>query len=187
MDSNTMSNKKTEILNATWDYLLRKGLDHASIGDLCRETKLSQSSLYYWFENKDDVWIEAGKFGISKVVDSLLCYTLDHTDNIRKYFDTLLTEAEKYKLELRLAIQITTSPVFGERMRDKSKDFRLLYEKFANNLIKIFGCTYEQADVFIYSIIAFVVDYAVWDDIDKTQMLVKNLHIRTIEKLAMDI
>ncbi len=72
-------------------------------------------------------------------------------------------------------------------MRDKSKDFRLLYEKFANNLIKIFGCTYEQADVFIYSIIAFVVDYAVWDDIDKTQMLVKNLHIRTIEKLAMDI
>ncbi len=187
MDSNTMSDRKTEITKATWNYLLKTGLTHASVGDLCREAKLSQSSLYYWFENKDDVWIEAGKYGISKVVDALLSYTLDHTGNIRKYFDTLLTEAEKYKLELRLALQITTSPVFGERMRNKSKDFRLLYEKFANNLIKIFGCTYEQADVFIYSIIAFVIDYAIWDDMDKTQLLLINLHRRTIETLAKNI
>ncbi len=186
MDSYTMSEKKQEIINATWEYLLRTGLTHASIGDLCRETKIAQSSLYYWFENKDDIWISAGKYGISKVVDALLSFTLNHTNDIRKYFDTLLDEVEKYKYELRLAIQITTSPVFGERMRGKAKDFRLWYEKYAGELMGIFGCTSLQAETFVYSIIAFVIDYAMWDDRDKTQMLLDNLYGRIVNILIVN-
>ena len=96
----------------------------------------------------------------------------------KQMYLTLLDEVEKYKYELRLAIQVTTSPLFGERMRIKAKDFRLWYEKYAGELIKIFGCTYEQAETFIYSIIAFVIDYAIWDDRDKTQMLLENLYNR---------
>lgn len=183
MDSFDVSDKKKEIISTTWEYLLKTGLANASIGDLCRETKLAQSSLYYWFENKDDVWISAGKYGLSKVVDALFSFTLSHTSDVRKYFDTLLAEVEKYKYELRLAIQITTSPVFGGRMRDKSRGFRLWYEKYANELMEIFGCTYLQAETFIYSIIAFVIDYAIWDDGDKTQMLLDNLYDRVVEKI----
>ena len=178
-----LSEKKQAIIRATWEYLLKTGLANASIGDLCREAKLSQSSLYYWFGNKEDIWISAGKYGISKVVDALFSFTLSHTRDIRGYFDTLLDEVEKYKYELRLAIQITTSPVFGERMREKSKDFRNLYEVYGKELIDIFGCTYEQAEVFIYSIIAFVIDYALWDDGDKTQMLLENLYGRIMDFL----
>lgn len=183
MDGYDTSDKRKEISATTWEYLLKTGLTHASVGDLCREAKLAQSSLYYWFENKDDIWISAGKYGLSKVVDALLNFTLEHTGDIRKYFDTLLAEVDKYKLELRLAIQITTSPVFGERMREKSKDFRLWYEKYAHEMISIFGCTYLQAETFIYSIIAYIIDYAIWDDGEKTQMLLDNLYGRTISIL----
>ena len=183
MDSFDVSDKKKTIIQSTWEYLLKTGLTNASIGDLCREAKLAQSSLYYWFENKDEIWIAAGKFGLSKVVDALFAFTLNHTNDIRKYFDTLLDEAEQYKYELRLALQITTSPVYGERMRDKSKDFRLLYEKYGEKIISIFGCTHLQAEIFIYSIIAFVIDYAIWDDRDKTQMLLDNLYDRIVEKI----
>ncbi|MBQ4282659.1 MAG: TetR/AcrR family transcriptional regulator [Lachnospira sp.] len=173
-----MFDKKKAIISTTWAYLLKTGLSNASIGDLCREAKLARSSLYYWFENKDDIWISAGKYGLSKVVDALFVFTFNHTDDVRKYFDTLLDEVEKYKYELRLALQITTSPVFGERIRDKSKDFRLLYEKYAEKLMKIFSCSHLQAETFIYSIIAYVIDYAIWDDGDKTQMLLDNLYNR---------
>lgn len=186
MDSYITSDKKKTIITTTWKYLLKTGLSNASIGDLCREAKLAQSSLYYWFENKDDIWISAGKYGISKVVNALLNFTLEHTDNIRKYFDTLLDEVEKHKYELRLAIQITTSPIYGNRMREKSKDFRLLYEKFASELISIFGCSHLKAETFIYSIIAYVIDYALWDDRDKTQMLLDNLYERTMNTLEKD-
>lgn len=186
MDMQHSSDKKKLIIATTWEYLLKTGLSNASIGDLCRETKLAQSSLYHWFENKDDIWISAGKYGISKVVDALLEFTFDHTNDIRKYFDILLDEVEKYKYELRLAIQITTSPVFGERMRDKSKDFRLLYERYAEKIIGIFDCTHKQAEIFIYSIIAFVIDYAIWDDGDKTQMLLDNLYCRIVKILHIE-
>lgn len=185
MDAYNLSDRKKEIIRITWQYLLTTGLAHSSIGELCRETKLAQSSLYHWFENKDDIWISAGKYGLSKVVDALFAFTLNHTEDVRKYFDTLLDEIEKYKYELRLAIQITTSPVFGERMRDKAKDFRLLYEKYAEKIMDIFGCTHHQAEVFIYTIIASVIDYAIWDDREKTQMLLENLYERTVNKLQI--
>lgn len=187
MDRLSMSDKKQAIVKATWDYLLKVGLANASIGDLCKEAKLAQSSLYYWFENKDDIWISAGKYGISRVVGELLDFTFAHTNDIRKYFDTLLSEVEKYKYELRLAIQITTSPVYGERMREKSKDFRLLYENYAKQLISVFGCTHLQAETFIYSIIAYVIDYALWDDPDKTQMLLDKLYVRTIKVVGEEV
>jgi len=73
--------------------------------------------------------------------------------------------------------------VYGERMREKSKNFRLLYEKYAEELMSIFGCTYEQAEIFIYSVIATVIDYAIWDDGEKTQMLLENLYERVINKI----
>lgn len=186
MDAYNLSDRKKEIIRITWQYLLTTGLAHASIGELCRETKLAQSSLYHWFENKDDIWISAGKYGLSKVVDALFTFTLNHTDDVRRYFDTLLDEVEKYKHELRLALQITTSPVFGERMREKSKAFRHLYEKYAEKIIGIFGCTYDQAEVFIYTIIASVIDYAIWDDGEKTQMLLENLYDRILEKINIE-
>lgn len=176
-----MSDKRQAIIATTWDYLLKTGLGNASVGDLCRDTKLAQSSLYYWFENKDDIWIAAGKYGLSKVVDALMDFTLNHTDNVREYFDTLLDEVEKYKYDLRLALQITTSPVFGERMRDKAKDFRLWYERYEEKLITIFNCSHQNVETFIYSIIAYVIDYAIWDDRDKTQMLLENLYDRVIK------
>ena len=55
----------------------------------------------------------------------------DFRQKVEEYFDTILKEVEKYKYDLRLAVQITTSPVYGNRMREKSKDFRLWYEKYA--------------------------------------------------------
>ena len=183
MDSYASLNKRQFIIETTWDYLLKVGLANASIGELCRETKLAQSSLYYWFKNKDDVWISAGKYGLSKVVEALLQFTFNHTSEVKKYFETLLDEVEKYKEELRLALQITTSPVFGERMRDKSKEFNLFYLKYVEKIMGIYGCTQRQAEVFIYSIITMVIDYAIWDDREKTQMLLDNLYRRIVEKL----
>ena len=183
MDGHSMSERKKEIIETTWQYLLKRGLEHSSVGELCRETGVAQSSLYHYFENKDDIWISAGKYGLSKAVDALFSFTFNHTDDIQEYFCKILDEIEKYKYELRLGVQITTSPVFGSRMRDKANDFRRLYERYAGKLMGIFDCSYLQAETFIYSIIAYVIDYALWDDREKTQMLLDNLRDRVIKEL----
>jgi AcrR family transcriptional regulator len=172
------NNKKSDIVQHTWNHLLKYGLSKSSIGELCRETGLSQSSLYHWFENKDELWISAGKYGLSKVVDALFTYTFNHTNDIDTYFKCFLDEVDKYKLELRLAVQITTSPIYGERMRERSRGFRVFYKQYADKITEVFGCTELQANVFIYSIISVVIDYVVWDDKDIAQMLLDNLHDR---------
>ena len=99
MDSHSMSDRKKEIIDITWQYLLKHGLEHSYVGELCRETGVAQSSLYHYFENKDDIWISAGKYGLSKVVDALFEFTFNHTKNIDYFFFKLLDEAEKYKYE----------------------------------------------------------------------------------------
>ena len=184
MDGRSMSDRKNEIIEITWQYLLKRGLEHSSVGELCRETDVAQSSLYHYFENKDDIWISAGKYGLAKVVDALFHFTFNHTRDIQAFFTELLDETEKYKYELRLGVQLTTSPVFGGRMREKANDFRFLYERYAGKLMGIFDCTYKQAETFIYSIIAYVIDYAIWDDREKTQMLLDNLRDRIIKELG---
>ena len=177
--------KKTAIVASTWDYLLKTGLSNASVGDLCRATKLSQSSLYYWFENKDDIWITAGKYGLSKVVDMLFAYTLGHAYSIKEYFETLLAEIDKYKAELRCVVQITVSPIYGHRMREAMKEFNFAYADYAKGLVDIFNCTYEQAEVFIYSTLSAIIDYVVWDDGEKTQILLDNLYNRIVRALNL--
>ena len=182
---NDKSNKKADIVEQTWEYLLKNGLSDSSVGELCRETGLSQSSLYHWFENKDEIWISAGKYGLSKVVDALFTYTFNHTNDIDTYFKCFLDEVDKYKLELRLAVQITTSSIYGERMRGRSRGFRVFYKQYASELMEKFGCSELQANVFIYTIISVVIDYVVWDDKDIAQMLLDNLHERIVSILDL--
>ena len=178
MDNINPSDKKKTIIAATWDYLLKTGLGNASVGELCRETKLSQSSLYYWFENKDDIWISAGKYGLSKVVAALFDFTLSHTASVKEYFDTLLDEVKKYMSELRCVIQITVSPVYGQRMRETMMGFNDSYADFGARIVEIFGCTPKQAETFIYSTLSAIIDYVVWEDGEKTQLLLDNLYGR---------
>ena len=86
MDGYDIPDRKKEIIEITWRYLLKNGLDGSSVGELCRETGVAQSSLYHYFENKDDIWISAGKYGLSKVVDALFVFTFNHTKNIDYIF-----------------------------------------------------------------------------------------------------
>lgn len=185
MDGFNESDKKAAIVATTWEYLLEKGLGQASVGELCRETKLAQSSLYYWFENKDDIWISAGKYGLSKVIDKLFDFTLSHSASPKEYFDVLLKEIDNYKAELRCVIQITVSPIFGERMRETMKEFNYSYAEYAKKLIEIFNCTFEQAELFIYSTLSAIIDYVVWDDGEKTQMLLDNLYDRILKTIEI--
>lgn len=186
MENTFQYDRKQEIIRTTWAYMQKHGLMNSSIGTLCRETGLAQSSLYHWFSNKDDIWISAGKYGLSKVVTVLLDYTFDHTDNIEGFFAGFLDEVDKYKEELRLAIQITTSPVFGERMREKSRSFRTLYMQYAERLMNKFSVTELKANIFIYSVISIVMDYVIWDDKDLAQMLLDNLHGHVNNNLNLD-
>ncbi len=166
--------KKMTIVEKTWEYLLTTGLLQASIGDLCRKEKLAQSSLYYWFENKEDIWISAGKYGLTKVIDKLFDFIIKHIEPVEDYSKNLLQEIDKYKPNLRCLIQLTVSPVYGKRMREAMNEFSNSYY-YAEKLVKIYGCTYKQAEAFIYSVFSAIVYYTIWEDNEKLQSHLNNI------------
>jgi hypothetical protein len=50
--------------------------------------------------------------------------------------------------------------------------------QFAEQLVETFDCTFKQAETFIYSTLSAIVDYVVWNDGEKTQLLLDNLYER---------
>lgn len=170
MREQAVKDVKKEFLEPSFKYLVKNGLENTSVRDLCREMNISYGSIYYWFEGKDDIYISVVKYGIGKVAQKLFEMAFDKMHNPKLFFDSFLEEVDKYKMELRLVFQVTTSPVYGMRMREKAEDFKSIYEKYILRLANILGCTAEKLEPIIYMLISVLVDYVVWEDYEVSKM-----------------
>ena len=99
------------------------------------------------------------------------------------FFDTFLEEIDKYKLELRLVFQVTTSPVYGPRMREKAKDFKEVYAEYIQRLSEILNCSPETLIPVIYMLISILVDYVVWEDYEVSKLQLESLYETLMTKL----
>ncbi len=165
-----------EFLEPSFRYLVRNGLENTSVRDLCRVMEISYGSLYYWFEGKDDIYISVARYGISKVSSMLFKALFDKIHDPKLFFDTFLDDVERYKLELRLIFQMTTSPVYGERIRQKAVDFKAVYEEYTVRLAEISQSSVEELEPIIYMLISILVDYVVWEDRAASEMQLKFLY-----------
>lgn len=169
--------KSTEkFLEPSFRYLVENGFENTSVRDLCRAMKISYGSIYYWFDNKDDIYISVVKYGISKVANQLFKFAFDNMAEPERFFADFLDEVDKYKHELRLIFQVTTSPVYGDRMRIKAEDFKVGYAEYTEKLAGIIGCSMEEMIPIIYLIISILVDYVVWEDLEVSKMQLEYLH-----------
>ena len=179
----TNKDVEKEFLEPSFNYLVKSGLENTSVRDLCKAMGVSSGSVYYWFEDKDDVYIKAVKYGITRVADELFKVAFDKMQNPKLFFDTFLEEIDKYKLELRLIFQVTTSPVYGDRMREKAEDFKLAYEKYIEKLAVMLGCEPELLTPVIYMLISILVDYVVWEDCEVSKLQLEDLYETMKRKL----
>lgn len=162
---------KSEFIKSSFEYLVKHGLENTSVRDLCRETGISSGSMYYWFNGKDDIYISAAKYGVGQVVERLFNYIFKSAYSLDSFFDNFIEEIDKYKEELRLIYQITTSPVYGPRMREKTMEFKVIYEDYILRMSKFLGTSPDSMAPIIYLIIALVGDYVTWEDTVTTKML----------------
>ena len=47
------------ILEKTFNYLVKNGLENITIRELCKGTGIAQGSLYYWFDDKTNIICES--------------------------------------------------------------------------------------------------------------------------------
>lgn len=158
------------ILDSTFNYLVKHGLENITIRELCKGTGIAQGSIYYWFSGKQDLICEASEYGLRKVVDKIFSYVFSNMKNLRKFFDECLSEINKYKNELRFIYQMAASPVYGGKIRGKGRDLNLIYDKYVEKLVLRLRCSTQELKPLVYLFISAVLDYVVWEDTENTQM-----------------
>ena len=175
------------ILDSTFNYLVKHGLENITIRELCKGTGIAQGSIYYWFSGKQDLICEAAEYGLRKIVDKIFSYVFSNMKNLRKFFDECLSEINKYKNELRFIYQMAASPVYGGKIRGKGQDLNIIYDKYVEMLALRLQCSTQELKPLVYLFISAVLDYVVWEDTENTQMqlefiysvLTKNINAAT--------
>ena len=140
MRGQTNKDIEKEFLEPAFKYLVKNGLENTSVRDLCKVMNVSYGSVYYWFEGKDDVYINAVKYGIGKVADKLFRFAFENIDNPEVLCGGFLEEIKACILECRLVFQVAASPVSGDRLRIRADEFHVVYENYIIRMAEKLGC-----------------------------------------------
>ena len=161
---------REKFLEASFGYLTENGLDNISLRELGKKTGISLGSVYYWFEGKDGLIISAAEYGLGKVAEQIFDYAFKNMNDMKAFFGSCIEEISKYKMQLRFIYQIATSPIYGEWMRSRADELNCLYESYAEKLSKLLGCSVEEMAPLVYMFNSIILDYVVWDDLEKTKL-----------------
>lgn len=165
-----------DFFDPCFKYLVANGFENTSIRDLCKELGLSPGSIYYLFEDKNEVFINVVRYGTGKVADKLFEFAFATMETPRVFFETFLDEVDKYKNEFRLIFQFAASPTYGDHIRDKAEGFKFVYERYIMRLSEILGAPYEEVTPIIFTIISVLSDYVLWEDYEVSKMQMDYLY-----------
>lgn len=165
-----------DFFEPSFNFLVENGFENTSIRDLCKAMNLSPGSVYYWFEDKDDIYINVVRYGTGKIADKLFEFAFEKMQNPKMFFETFLDEVDKYKKEFRLIFQVTASPHYGDQVRGKAEGFKFIYERYILRLAGILGCSHEEITPIIYTVISILSDYVLWEDYEVSKMQMDYLY-----------
>ena len=176
MSTQRIKNIEKDFYEPAFAYLVENGFENTSVRDLCKALSLSPGSVYYWFENKDDIYISVVQYGTKTIADRLFEFAFRTMQNPKEFFDTFLRKVNEYIREFRLIFQVTASPVYGKMVRHKSMNFKFSYDKYISRLADILGCSNEKIAPIIYLIISVLSDYVLWEDYEASKMQMDYLY-----------
>ncbi len=175
---------KQKILEGTFDYLIKNWLENASIRNICNHTGFAKGTITHHFYKKDDMICAAAEHGLKCISDKIFKNFYNGASDIDTFFDTCLDYIDDVKKELRFIYQVASSPAYGEIMHNSNFRFRHSYDDYARKLADASGGAYEDIQPIIYSFAATIVDYAIWQDREETQIQLNYLNRMLKKALA---
>ncbi len=161
--------QKDDLLKKCFDYLVATGLESVSMRNMCSETGIVMSSMYYWFGNKDGVILSATEWGLKSVAGDLFEYIYKYIDNLQITIITFSEFAMQYKNQLRFIYQVATSLKYGEHIRPLSKELSSVCDIYAGRIADHFGCNKQKLIPDIYLFLSAIFDYVIWYDKEKME------------------
>lgn len=167
---------KEDILEKCFKYLSEHGLDKVSMRKLCGQTGMGMGSIYYWFDNKDTLILNAAEYGLQMVTTELFDYALEHFTDLEGIMKCFPQKLMQYKTELRFIYQVTTSAQYGNFMRSIANKFDATYDVYTKKISDYMSFDYEQLKPIVYLFISSALDYVIWEDEEKFKTESNFLH-----------
>ena len=161
--------KKDIVLEKCWNCMAQKGIEGISVKDFSDATGMSASSLYYWFEDKDEIVLDAVKWGLDSNVNGIFDFAFKHTNDLEKLCRGIVKIAQDKKLEFRLIFQVATSPQYGKYIRQIADNLDALYMKYTEVLSKKLGIPFEKLFPYVNLVVSSFVDCVIWEDWGKLE------------------
>lgn len=187
-----MKTKKTRdeienMLKKGFEYLKNNGIENSSLRSVADGIGCSPANLYNYFDNKDDCIIEIAKWGFAKTASRLVEHALNNISDLKNFFDTLLDVVDENVSELRAVYQVATSPIYGERMRQVSDELHPAYMKLIKQLAEQMNCDESLIYPIVFNAISIILDYAVWNDRECTEIQLQDLYETMVWKFKNSI
>jgi len=176
MSEPPMRDIKEELMEKSFEYFSQNGLENTSLRDLCKGIGVSSGSMYYWFDNKEDIIITTAKYALEKAVDEIFNVAFDGMKDLEDFFERVFEAIDEHIPEMRFICQVATSPYYGDRLRKKSKKLYDGYDIYVQKLAEITDTSAEVMKPVVYMFMSVLLHYIIWNDHDVAMMQGKALY-----------
>ena len=159
--------QKEKALHNCFSCMVELGIEQSSMRDFSRVTGLSASSLYYWFDCKEQIVIDAVQQELESIVKIIFSCASSEIGDFSSFLRKLPNIIKDYKKQLRTIIQVSTSPQYGDKLVEFVNGFDKNFDRYAAELSRYTDIDYNVLRVLVDVCISSVVTYVVWDNQEK--------------------
>lgn len=180
--------RKVEIMEKCFDCYAEYGLNNVGIKGLGKACEMASGCIYNYFENLDDLIIQATEHCMSKVEEDFMALAPKTADEVYEYIDKIPHwTAEHHGKKYRLMYQIYTNPKYIEHGKKFFEGVNKRYAEYAKQLEPKIGLPQNLIVPFIFILIRESVHYALFEDeyyLNAQTSVLKQAFKLTVEKLS---
>ena len=157
--------RKKEFLEKCFDVCCRNGLENTTLLMLSQACGVTNATLLYYFETKDNIIIEATAYCMAKVEDEFMERAPEDYGDIERFLNempyiTAKLHGEKY----RFMYQVYASPKYHEHGIEFFQGVNVRYRRYAEMLSEKLGMPADIVQGMIYIFVRASVHYAMFGD-----------------------
>ena len=157
--------KQIEIMKKCYECYAEYGLSSVSVKMIADACGCNVASIYQYFDNLDDLIIQATEYCMSKVEDDFMEKAPTDVVDLWRFIDEIpYWTAKNHGKKYRLMYQIYTHPKYREYGKEFFKGVDERYTQYAKSLEPKLGIPYEKLTPLIFILIRACVHYALFED-----------------------
>ncbi len=154
--------KKAEIMEHCFDCYAEMGLNNVGIKGLAKACGISPANLYGYFEDLDDLIIQATEYCMSKVEDDFMYLAPKCIDDIERFINEVpYWNAEHHGKKYRLMYQVYANPKYREHGKKFFDGVNQRYSEYAEKVAGMIGIPSDVLRPMIFVFVRACVHYTV--------------------------